>query len=218
MCLSVSQQGCLTTPSSPSVNSRSVTLGPSLSLSNISGMSVKSDVKKRRAPPPPSLPGSGPPVQDKASEKVGEGQLLGQVLFFLNKHIKIFLVVLQLQGVSDLSMMHVLIMYWFRVYSLVVRQSNTLGSVPLDISGSHPASYRVMMILLTLFPVLPFTSLRLCCNHQPALLSRLTFSIQPLTALPSGSHQPALCVYESVSVLFAHLFVCYLFFRSHIYK
>ncbi|XP_053782925.1 protein cordon-bleu isoform X3 [Desmodus rotundus] len=65
--------GCLTTPSSPSVNSRSVTLGPSLSLSNISGMSVKSDVKKRRAPPPPSLPGSGPPVQDKASEKMSLG-------------------------------------------------------------------------------------------------------------------------------------------------
>ncbi|XP_053517452.1 protein cordon-bleu isoform X2 [Artibeus jamaicensis] len=65
--------GCLTTPSSPSVNSRSVTLGPSLSLSNISGLSVKSDVKKRRAPPPPSLPGSGPPVQDKASEKMSLG-------------------------------------------------------------------------------------------------------------------------------------------------
>ncbi|XP_036896998.1 protein cordon-bleu isoform X2 [Sturnira hondurensis] len=65
--------GCLTTPSSPSVNSRSVTLGPSLSLSNISGISVKSDVKKRRAPPPPSLPGSGPLVQDKASEKMSLG-------------------------------------------------------------------------------------------------------------------------------------------------
>ncbi|KAM5303886.1 protein cordon-bleu isoform 3-T3 [Glossophaga mutica] len=68
-----SNQGCLTTPSSPSVNSRSVTLGPSLSLSNISGMSVKSDMKKRRAPPPPSLPGSGPPGQDKASEKMSLG-------------------------------------------------------------------------------------------------------------------------------------------------
>uniref|UniRef100_A0A8I3N809 Cordon-bleu WH2 repeat protein n=2 Tax=Canis lupus familiaris TaxID=9615 RepID=A0A8I3N809_CANLF len=61
--------GCLTTPNSPSVNPRSVPLGPSLSLSNISGVSVKSDLKKRRAPPPPTSPGTGPPVQDKASEK-----------------------------------------------------------------------------------------------------------------------------------------------------
>ncbi|KAM4874212.1 protein cordon-bleu isoform 2-T2 [Thomomys bottae] len=62
-----SSKGCLTTPNSPSMHSRSLSLGPSLSLGNISGMSVKSDMKKRRAPPPP---GSLPPVQDKASEKV----------------------------------------------------------------------------------------------------------------------------------------------------
>ncbi|XP_004415129.1 PREDICTED: protein cordon-bleu [Odobenus rosmarus divergens] len=68
-----SSKGCLTTPNSPSVNSRSITLGPSLSLSNISGVSVKSDLKKRRAPPPPTLPGTGPPAQDKTSEKVSLG-------------------------------------------------------------------------------------------------------------------------------------------------
>ncbi|XP_054582210.1 protein cordon-bleu isoform X3 [Eptesicus fuscus] len=68
-----SHQGSLTTPNSPSVDSRSITLGPSLSLSNISGVSVKSDMKKRRAPPPPSLPGAGPPAQDKASEKMSLG-------------------------------------------------------------------------------------------------------------------------------------------------
>ena len=56
-----------------------MTLGPSLSLGNISGVSVKSDMKKRRAPPPPTLPGLGPPVQDKASEKVGGGRLRGVV-------------------------------------------------------------------------------------------------------------------------------------------
>uniref|UniRef100_A0A452TW50 Cordon-bleu WH2 repeat protein n=1 Tax=Ursus maritimus TaxID=29073 RepID=A0A452TW50_URSMA len=65
--------GCLTTPNSPSVNSHSLTLGPSLSLSNISGVSVKSDLKKRRAPPPPTLLAAGPPVQDKTSEKVSLG-------------------------------------------------------------------------------------------------------------------------------------------------
>ncbi|XP_519099.4 protein cordon-bleu isoform X10 [Pan troglodytes] len=63
-------KGCLTTPNSPSMHSRSLTLGPSLSLGSISGVSMKSEMKKRRAPPPP---GSGPPVQDKASEKVSLG-------------------------------------------------------------------------------------------------------------------------------------------------
>ncbi|XP_027692922.1 protein cordon-bleu isoform X3 [Vombatus ursinus] len=74
--------GCLTTPNSPSVNSRSLTLGPSLSLSNISG--VSSDIKKRRAPPPPSVtpsvtPSATPSLpsteaigQDKMSEKVSQ--------------------------------------------------------------------------------------------------------------------------------------------------
>lgn len=78
-CLSLPSQGCLTTPNSPLVNSRSLTLGPSLSLSNISGVSVKSDLKKRRAPPPPTLLAAGPPVQDKTSEKVGRGQPSGPV-------------------------------------------------------------------------------------------------------------------------------------------
>ncbi|GAB1295822.1 Protein cordon-bleu [Apodemus speciosus] len=58
--------GCVTTPNSPSLPSRSLTLGPSHSLGNISGVSMKSDMKKRRAPPPPS-----PALlcQDKGSEK-----------------------------------------------------------------------------------------------------------------------------------------------------
>ncbi|KAM9163497.1 protein cordon-bleu [Pangshura tecta] len=46
--------GFATAPSSPSVNSRSITLGPSLSLGNISGMTANPEVKKRRAPPPPA--------------------------------------------------------------------------------------------------------------------------------------------------------------------
>ncbi|XP_037064866.1 protein cordon-bleu isoform X4 [Peromyscus leucopus] len=58
--------GCLTTPNSPSMHSRSLTLGPSLSLGNISGVSMKSEMKKRRAPPPPS---PGLLGQDKTSEK-----------------------------------------------------------------------------------------------------------------------------------------------------
>ncbi|XP_053115298.1 protein cordon-bleu isoform X3 [Hemicordylus capensis] len=48
-----SLDGVMTAPSSPSVNSRSTTLGPSLSLGNISGMTASTEIKKRRAPPPP---------------------------------------------------------------------------------------------------------------------------------------------------------------------
>ncbi|XP_018413295.1 PREDICTED: protein cordon-bleu [Nanorana parkeri] len=46
-------KGFLTAPSSPSVNSRSIALGASLSLGNISGIGSGTEVKKRRAPPPP---------------------------------------------------------------------------------------------------------------------------------------------------------------------
>ncbi|NWH82370.1 COBL protein, partial [Piaya cayana] len=46
-------KGFSTAPNSPSVNSRSNILGPSLSLGNISGMTANPEVKKRRAPPPP---------------------------------------------------------------------------------------------------------------------------------------------------------------------
>lgn len=54
-------KGFSTAPNSPSVNSRSSTLGPSLSLGNISGMTANPEVKKRRAPPPPVLT---PPLQN----------------------------------------------------------------------------------------------------------------------------------------------------------
>ncbi|XP_046785094.1 protein cordon-bleu isoform X8 [Gallus gallus] len=56
-----SLDGFSTAPNSPSVNSRSSTLGPSLSLGNISGMTANPEVKKRRAPPPPVLT---PPLQN----------------------------------------------------------------------------------------------------------------------------------------------------------
>uniref|UniRef100_A0A8C4Y516 Cordon-bleu WH2 repeat protein n=1 Tax=Gopherus evgoodei TaxID=1825980 RepID=A0A8C4Y516_9SAUR len=48
-----SNKGFATAPNSPSVNSRSIMLGPSLSLGNISGMTANPEIKKRRAPPPP---------------------------------------------------------------------------------------------------------------------------------------------------------------------
>ncbi|NXG37667.1 COBL protein, partial [Dromaius novaehollandiae] len=56
-----SSKGFSTAPNSPSVNSRSTTLGPSLSLGNISGMMANPEMKKRRAPPPPV---ATPPLQN----------------------------------------------------------------------------------------------------------------------------------------------------------
>ncbi|RXM99402.1 Protein cordon-bleu [Acipenser ruthenus] len=47
-------KGYSTAPSTPAVNARPGTLGPSLSVGNIPRMSPKEDLKKRRAPPPPA--------------------------------------------------------------------------------------------------------------------------------------------------------------------
>ncbi|XP_058878269.1 protein cordon-bleu-like isoform X3 [Acipenser ruthenus] len=46
--------GYSTVPSTPAVNARPGTLGPSLSVGNIPRMCPKEDLKKRRAPPPPA--------------------------------------------------------------------------------------------------------------------------------------------------------------------
>ncbi|XP_066440643.1 protein cordon-bleu isoform X2 [Eleutherodactylus coqui] len=49
-------EGFLTAPSSPSATARPAALGASLSLSNISGIGSRPEMKKRRAPPPPPPP------------------------------------------------------------------------------------------------------------------------------------------------------------------
>ncbi|XP_048463737.1 protein cordon-bleu-like [Rhincodon typus] len=49
-------KGYSTAPSTPTVNTRSTMLNPSLSTNNILRMAQVTDVKKRRAPPPPSAP------------------------------------------------------------------------------------------------------------------------------------------------------------------
>ncbi|KAM8810941.1 protein cordon-bleu [Eudromia elegans] len=64
-----SLDGFSTAPNSPSVNSRSNTLGPSLSLGNISGMTANPEVKKRRAPPPPVASPLLQNVQMRGQEK-----------------------------------------------------------------------------------------------------------------------------------------------------
>ncbi|XP_071660517.1 protein cordon-bleu isoform X10 [Patagioenas fasciata] len=79
-----SLDGFSTAPNSPSVNSRSGSLGPSLSLGNISGMTANPEVKKRRAPPPPvATPAlqnmetsSG---QDKTAAQISQGASLNDL-------------------------------------------------------------------------------------------------------------------------------------------
>ncbi|XP_042724732.1 protein cordon-bleu isoform X6 [Lagopus leucura] len=78
-----SLDGFSTAPNSPSVNSRSSTLGPSLSLGNISGMTANPEVKKRRAPPPPVLT---PPLQnmemsgqEKTTVQISQGASLNDL-------------------------------------------------------------------------------------------------------------------------------------------
>ncbi|XP_075600852.1 protein cordon-bleu isoform X8 [Balearica regulorum gibbericeps] len=78
-----SSKGFSTAPNSPSVNSRSSSLGPSLSLGNISGMTANPEVKKRRAPPPPvvtpalqNLTMSG---QEKTGAQISQGASLNDL-------------------------------------------------------------------------------------------------------------------------------------------
>lgn len=78
-----SSKGFSTAPNSPSVNSRSSSLGPSLSLGNISGMAANPEVKKRRAPPPPVvtpvLQNAETSGQDKAAAQVSQGASLNDL-------------------------------------------------------------------------------------------------------------------------------------------
>nr|XP_047935116.1 protein cordon-bleu isoform X4 [Anser cygnoides] len=76
-------KGFSTAPNSPSVNSRSSSLGPSLSLGNISGMTANPEGKKRRAPPPPVVT---PPLQnmemsgqEKTAVQISQGASLNDL-------------------------------------------------------------------------------------------------------------------------------------------
>ncbi|NWR55713.1 COBL protein, partial [Bucorvus abyssinicus] len=78
-----SSQGFSTAPNSPSVNSRSTSLGPSLSLGNISGMTANPEVKKRRAPPPPvvtpALQNMEMTGQEKTAAQISHGASLNNL-------------------------------------------------------------------------------------------------------------------------------------------
>ena len=65
------------------------------------------------------------------------------------------------------------------MYIIVIRQLYKLPSVPSDNSSTPLAPCIVITILLTVFPVLYFISLRLFCNYQFVLLNSFTFSTIP---------------------------------------
>lgn len=67
-------QGITTSPSFPSEHLCSINLGPSHSLGNISGMTANTDIKKRRAPPPPMVT---PQLQNEETD--GQEKALSQV-------------------------------------------------------------------------------------------------------------------------------------------
>ena len=99
---------------------------------------------------------------------------------------RIFFYIFQLQFTFNI------ILYEFQVYSIVVRQSYTLPSVPPNISSTLLVPYMVITVLLTIFLMLCFTSLGLFCNYQFVLLNCFIFFTYPPTHLPSGIHQSVL--------------------------
>ena len=95
-----------------------------------------------------------------------------------------------------------IILCWFQVYSVVVRRACALQSGPPGISSPHLAPGLGTTVLLTISPLLPFTSPRPFCNCQSVPLSPFTFP-PALSALATTS-----LFSVSVSLFLFCLFIC----------
>lgn len=90
----------------------------------------------------------------------------------------------------------------FQMHSKVLRKSCTLQSGPPSSSSTQLTPY-IVMILLNMFPMLPFISMWLFCNYQFVLLNPFTFFIQFPKPPPSANCESVLCIYSmSLSILF----------------
>ena len=84
---------------------------------------------------------------------------------------------------------------WFQVYSLLVRESYALHSVPLDISSAHLAPYTVITILLTVFPMVYLHP------HDYFVTANPSCSIpSPFHPIPRTLFPPATTIQLSVSM------------------
>ena len=72
-------------------------------------------------------------------------------------------------------------------------------------SSVHLTPYVVVTILLTVFPLLYFTSLWLFCNYQFVLLNSFTFFTHP-SNLPLNWQMSKCSLYESIYILLVRLF------------
>ena len=109
-----------------------------------------------------------------------------------------------------------IIMYYFYVCSIAIRQSYSLQSSPPSISGTYLAAHIVSTTLLTIFPVLWLLCPWLFCNYQPVVLNPSPFAPRPSTPLPSGSHQSVLCVWVCCCLLFRGRRLTYFFPVNHL--
>lgn len=115
------------------------------------------------------------------------------------------------RGPSLQNLNYIFNMYWFRVFSSVVRQPCTLHNV-LDISSAPTGTVHGYHSIIDYTSCAVLTALWLFCNYQPVLLSTST----PLTQCPNPPSPPATTssLFVSMRVLYFCSFV--LFFRFHI--
>ena len=102
------------------------------------------------------------------------------------------------------------ILNYFQLYNIVITHLHNLCSDQCSKFGSHLTPYIVVMTLLSIFPMLytlhPMTAF---VTDNVCFLISSPYFTHPPGPLSSSNHQFVLCIYESVSILFVHLY-CFL--------